>query len=425
MDIHNLKHAQKFLFDFQFFTKQIFCTRFNIKTMILIFLIFFTENLFCQKMLTPNPPMGWNSWNWFGKKEVNEKVIKECIDAIVAEGLKDAGYKYIIIDGGWRDTKLGNNGELLPHPTKFPGGIKVLADYAHSMGLKFGLHTVPGTHDCAGDPVGGMGIETVHIQQFVDWGIDFIKLDLCRNSNGWNEELIKTTYFKWKNLIDKCGRDIVLNISAYEYRSWYPEVCQMARTTGDIGAKVAKGALFDADDTGRKHFLSVLTVANQNNMHYKFAGNGYWNDPDMMVTGNHGLTFEEQKAHFALWCLMSSPLFLGNDPRNMTKEEKDIVLNKDAIKVNQYPSGQGYKTEDKGNIQVWVKKLENLNMAVLIINRSKTDINSYNLNLKQFCPNRKLEIKNIFSGQYLKYSKHNLPITLKPSSCIFLTIKNK
>ena len=125
------------------------------------------------KILAPTPPMGWNSWNWFGKTEINENNIRECIDAIVAQGLMDAGYEYFVIDGGWRDTKLGPNGELQANPKKFPHGIKVLADYAHSKGLKFGLHTVPGTHDCGGDLVGGFGHEEVQVKQFVDWGARF------------------------------------------------------------------------------------------------------------------------------------------------------------------------------------------------------------------------------------------------------------
>ena len=108
--------------------------------------------------------MGWNSWNTFGKQKVNERLITQVIDAIVESGLREAGYKYVVIDGGWRDTKLGPHGELLPNPEKFPHGIKPLAEYAHSKGLKLGLHTVPGTHDCTGDPVGGYGHEAIQVR---------------------------------------------------------------------------------------------------------------------------------------------------------------------------------------------------------------------------------------------------------------------
>jgi alpha-galactosidase len=134
----------------------------------------------CTEELAPTPPMGWNSWNWWGKKEINEQVVRDTIDAMAANGLQEAGYEYIVIDGGWRDVKLDPDGKLLFHPEKFPNGIKPLADYAHSKGFKFGLHTCPGTHDCGGDKVGAWGIEEVHINQFVEWGLDFVKVDKCR-----------------------------------------------------------------------------------------------------------------------------------------------------------------------------------------------------------------------------------------------------
>ena len=155
------------------------------KIFVVIFMVIYAGQcnfIYAQKNpdLAKTPPMGWNSWNWFGKKEINEQVVREVIDAIVNQGLKDAGYTYVVVDGGWRDVKLDPDGKLVAHPVKFPHGIKPLADYAHSKGLKFGLHVVPGTHDCGGDPVGGFNREEIHVRQFVEWGLDFIKLDLCR-----------------------------------------------------------------------------------------------------------------------------------------------------------------------------------------------------------------------------------------------------
>ncbi len=322
--------------------------------------------------LAVTPPLGWNSWNWFGKKAINEDIIKECMDAMVAEGLLDAGYEYFVIDGGWRDTTLGPNGELLPHPVKFPNGIKPLADYAHSLGLKFGLHTVPGTHDCGGDFVGGFGHEEIQVQQFVDWELDFIKLDKCKHADGWNEDLLQQTYIKWRNLLDNCGRDIVLSISAYMWRHWYPEVGQMARTTTDIMSRCNNkdGTLFDPPSDYKKRFLSVMEIAEINNEVAAFAGNNYWNDPDMLSVGEQGLSVKEQKAHFALWCIMSSPLFLGNDPRNMTPEEKEIITNELAIAINQDPTEQGKRIKVDGKTEVWAKKLRDGNMAVLLLNRN-------------------------------------------------------
>ncbi len=295
-----------------------------------------------QGLHCSTPPMGWNSWNWFGKYGINEQIVREVIDEVASDGLRDAGYNYIIVDGGWRDTILSPSGELRANPDRFPHGMKALADYAHSRGLKFGLHTVPGTNDCGGDKVGGFGHEEIQIGQFVEWGLDFIKLDKCIYQDHWNEDLLKETYFKWHDLLEHCGRDIVFSISAYKYRDWYPGICCMARTTGDIGAKVNGGAVFEGKPG------SVMNIADINNAAAEFAGNGYWNDPDMLAIGNQGLTPMQQKAHFALWCIMSSPLMLGNDPRNMSPEEKEMILNREAIAVDQDPTEQGIRISSNG-----------------------------------------------------------------------------
>ncbi len=321
--------------------------------------------------LAPTPPMGWNSWNWHGKKNINETVVRETIDALASSGLRDAGYNYVVVDGGWRDTKLGPNGELLAHPVKFPGGMKALADYAHSKGLKFGVHTTPGTHDCGGDAVGGFGHEEVHVKQFAEWGLDFVKVDKCKFEPGWTEEQVKSVYTKWRDLLAHCGCDIVLSISAYVFRDWYPGVGQMARTTYDIRDHNTGGGRFD-DGKPRgpdNPFLSVMSIAEENNRSAAAAGNGFWNDPDMMVVGRHGLTQEEQKAHFALWCIMSAPLMLGNDPRDMSPEEKAILLNREAIAIDQDPTEQGRRIRQADGTEVWVKRLSGGRLAVLLLNR--------------------------------------------------------
>lgn len=371
--------------------------------------------------LAPTPPMGWNSWNWFGKDQINEKVVREVIDAVVKEGLRDAGYKYIIVDGGWRDTVLGKNGELLANPVRFPHGIKALADYAHANGLKFGLHTVPGTMDCGGDPVGGYGHEKVQIQQFVDWGVDFIKLDKCKMRGGWNEELLKTTYQKWHDLLKDCGRKIVLSISAYRFRDWNPEIGQMSRTTGDIGARVNGGARFDTFETKRPS--SVMKLADINSQSAAAARPGYWNDPDMLVVGSQGLTVDEQKIHFALWCIMSSPLFLGNDPRHMGTDEKAIILNRDCIRVDQDPTGQGKRVEQNGNSEVWAKKLKNGDMAVLLINRSPVETADISIDFQMLGISGPLTISDIYGKKTLGTYTNQFSYRIAPQSGLFLLCK--
>jgi alpha-galactosidase len=385
--------------------------------------------------LAVSPPMGWNSWNWHGKRDINEQIVRETIDAMVEHGLKDAGYVYVVVDGGWRDTKTGPNGELLAHPVKFPSGMKALADYAHSKGLKFGVHVVPGTHDCGGDPVGGFGREELHVKQFVEWGLDFVKLDLCiqksdpcescvKTHNGWSEETIKASYLKWSELLHNCGRDILFSISAYWYRDWYPEYCNMARTTFDIMARCngINKAVFNSEKRENKGFLTVMGVSVINNAAAAAAGNGYWNDPDMAVIGEQGLTPEEQKSHLALWSIMSSPLFLGNDPRNMTPAEKELILNKEIIAINQDPTGQGKIIKEDGNTQVWAKKLSNGKVAVLMLNLDTTGEKEISLNLAEVGLKGKIKARDVINHKDIGTFKKEISLRAGTNQSWFLIL---
>ena len=377
-------------------------------------------NLFAKADLAPTPPMGWNSWNFYGKRNINEKIVKETIDAMAENGLMDAGYKYIVIDGGWRGPNLSPKGELMAHPEKFPNGIKALADYAHKKGLKFGLHTVPGTHDCGGDPIGGMGNEMVQISQFVDWGLDFVKVDKCRYTPGWDEPKVEETYRLWSDLLEDCGRDIVLSMSAYRYRQWYPEVGHMARTTYDIRANFHGGAVFDDTEPHGRNYLSVMQAAELNDQVADFAGPGYWNDPDMMATGPQGLSQSEQESHFALWCIMSSPLMIGSDPRTMDKKELAMLTNKEAIAINQDPTEQGRKVQDRGLSEIWAKNLVGGKVAVLLLNRNPYSDVTLNLDGTLVGLKGKWSAHNVYTGEKLTVKNNSCKTEVPAGSSIFI-----
>ncbi|UXX78114.1 glycoside hydrolase family 27 protein [Reichenbachiella carrageenanivorans] len=382
-----------------------------------------------KRELTPTPPMGWNSWNWFGKKDINEELIKKIIDTMVDEGLRDAGYNYVVIDGGWRDTKLGPNGELLPHPVKFPNGIKPLADYAHARNMKIGVHVVPGTHDCGGDLVGAIGHEEVHMQQFVDWELDFIKLDQCKFVNdpcsdcpktklGWSEPNAEEVYRKWSKLLYEADRDILFSISAYTYRDWYPEVCNMARTSLDIQSRIHRGgAYFNPPAEIKMAHMSVMGIVEKNNAAAAHAGNGYWNDPDMLATGVQGLSINEQEAHFVLWCMMSSPLFLGNDPRVMSKHEKQLILNKELIAINQDPTEQGKIIKREGNTQVWAKQLKNGQVAVMFLNLDTACEQEMTIDLKELGFKGSVKVRDLLKGKDLGEYAKSLSATAETNQC--------
>jgi arylsulfatase A-like enzyme len=382
--------------------------------------------------VAPSPPMGWNSWNWHGKRAVNEAVVRETIDAMVATGLRDAGYDYVVVDGGWRDNKLGTDGTLQAHPEKFPGGMKALASYAHARGMKFGLHIVPGTHDCGGDPVGSLGREEVHLAQFVDWGLDFLKIDRCqyrdsRDNGDWNERRLKDVYLKWSGLLAQCPRAMVYSISAYEYRDWYPGVCQMGRTTYDIAAHFSGGAIFDDGRTDNRpgQHLSIMNVVELNNAVASHAGRGYWNDPDMLVTGDPRLTADEQCSHFALWCIMTSPLLLGNDPRNMSASERELLLNREAIAINQDPTEQGRRLFERHGTEVWLKKLREGRMAVLLLNRDAVEPKKITFAGKDGLPAGQWLVRDVFGHSDLGSFSGEISRLVSPHGCALLLLESK
>ncbi len=377
--------------------------------------------------LSPSPIMGWNSWNWFGPKEINEEIVLDVIDAIVESGLRDAGYKYIIIDGGWREDFLDKDGKLLASKERFPRGMKFIADYAHEHGMKFGLHSVPGRYDCRNNPMGSYEHKDLHLSQFLEWGLDFIKLDKCRmligKGDGWTPELVKEEYTTWSKMLAECGRDIVYSTSTYVYRDWYPELCNMGRTTGDISCRLYGGARFEGGERKGAGW-SVMRIADKNNEYAQYAGNGYWNDPDMLAVGDQGLTPEEQKIHFALWCVMSSPLLLGNDPRTMSPEELALISNKECIAVNQDPTEQGRRIlkQDNGT-EVWVKNLANGDQAILLMNRNKTP-NEIEVNFKALGLSERMFVRDLYNHKNLG-KQSDLKATFTDRGSMFVRVSAK
>lgn len=303
--------------------------------------------------LARTPPMGWNSWNYFSSG-INETIVKEIADAMVSSGMKDAGYEYIVIDDTWQATSRDANGNLVPNPTKFPSGMKALADYIHSKGLKFGLYSDRGTATCCGLP-GSYGYEVKDANTFAAWGVDYIKYDNCNPAPGSN---IVDDYTRMRDALAGCGRPIVYSICAWWYQGWEVEVGNLWRTTNDIS----------------DNFSSVCSIIETNNQSAAVAGPGHWNDPDMLEVGNGGMTTTEYQAHFSMWCIMAAPLMAGNDLRNMSQETINILTNTEVIAVDQDPAGiQGTRVVDNGDLEVWCKPLGSATgntKAVALFNRS-------------------------------------------------------
>ncbi len=311
-----------------------------------------------QKMLAATPPMGWNSWNKFGCN-VSEQLIKKMADVMVSSGMKDAGYEYIVIDDCWqvaRDSK----GNIVVDSVKFPSGMKALADYIHSKGLKFGLYSDAGTGTCQNRP-GSYNHEEQDANQYAAWGVDYLKYDWC-NADGLDA---KTQYTKMSKALKNSGHDIVFSMCEWgSHNPWYwaQGVGNLWRTTGDIVN------CFDCKE--KWGGLGWVLILDEQEGLEKYSGPGHWNDPDMLEVGNGKLTEDESKAHFSFWCLLDAPLIAGNDLANMTDTTKNILTNRDIIAINQDPLGiQGSKKLDEGNFEVWTKPLKGGDYAVILFNR--------------------------------------------------------
>ncbi|CQR47316.1 Alpha-galactosidase A precursor [Paraliobacillus sp. PM-2] len=310
------------------------------------------------------PTMGWSSWNAF-HIDINEDLIKEMADIMESSGLKDAGYEYVNVDDGYFGGRDEN--DVLYANEKFPSGMKSLADYIHSKGLKAGIYTDAGITRCApiydNDPYfpeggGSYGYRQLDFNTFInDWGYDFVKVDWC------GAELMdldpQTEYTSIKENIEATGKDVVYEVCNWTFPGeWVTDVASHWRISGDI----------------RPNFGSITHIIDLNAGLAEYAGPGHYNHMDMLQVGN-GMSYEEDKSHFSMWSIMASPLLLGNDLREMSEETLSILTNEEVIAVNQDPLGiQGERIVKNGEKEVWLKPIENYTSgAVALFNRSNTE----------------------------------------------------
>lgn len=313
-------------------------------------------------MIKNTPPMGWNSWNTFGA-DINEQLIFDTADKMVAEGLLASGYEYLVIDDCWALKERDENGRMVPDPEKFPHGMKAVADYVHSKGLKFGMYSCAGNLTCAGYP-GSFEHEFIDAATFAEWGIDYLKYDYCYHSN-----IIpgKYLYRRMGLALQNCGRDILFSACSWgadNTAEWIRETgADMWRSTGDI---------FDS-------WESVKSLVDQQNSILPYGGIGSFNDMDMLIVGMYGkgnvglegLNDTQYKTHFSIWSLFASPLMIGCDVRNMNQATKDILTNKKLIAINQDAACRQVFSVPQifgGDIKIYARFLNNGDIAIGMFN---------------------------------------------------------
>src|SRR6266550_1109781 len=302
--------------------------------------------------LAPTPPMGWNSWNRFGPF-VSDQLVRETADALIDSGMRDVGYRYVVVDDAWEGSLRSDDGNLEPNLWRFPN-MHGLAAYLHSRELRYGLYTCAGDRTCQGYP-GSRSREFVDARRFAAWDVDFMKIDWC-HSSGLDA---RTAYATWSEAIRATRRPMVLSICEWGRNrpwEWAGNVGHLWRTSGDIADR----------------WDSVMAILDRQEALAQFAGPDHWNDPDMLEVGNGGMTDDEYRAHFSLWAVMAAPLIAGNDVRTMTAVTRDMLTNKEVIAVDQDSLGvQGMLVQEPApDLQVWSKPLTDGSRAVVLLNRS-------------------------------------------------------
>jgi alpha-galactosidase len=352
-----------------------------------------------RQVVAQTPPMGWNSWNYFAER-VSDKDIRDAADQLVSTGMKDAGYIYVNIDDAWQGQRDAN-GVLHPN-AKFPD-MKALADYVHSKGLKIGIYSGPGPQTCARYE-GSLDHEAQDAQLYAQWGIDYLKYDLCSfgrevmqkqapNDKAAQMRLMAAAYAKMDKALKATGRPIVYSLCQYGWDAvweWAPSVGgNLWRTTGDI----------------TPNWDRIYAIASQQAGLERYAGPGHWNDPDMLEVGNGKLTLAENRSHFSLWAMLAAPLLAGNDLPNMKPEIKAILTNRDIIAIDQDKLGkQGSRVYSEGEVDVWERHLAGGAVAIAVINAgdSRYSTHPIHLNLAKLGLHGPQTGKDLWTGKTIK-----------------------
>lgn len=335
----------------------------------------FTSAQTPRNQLTPRPPMGWMTWNLF-QGNINEQLIRETADAMVEGGFRDAGYEYIFIDDLWQGGRDRQN-NIIPDPEKFPNGMKALADYVHSKGLKLGIYSDAAQLTCGGWTA-SLGFEEQDARTFASWGIDYLKYDYCNAPE--DSATARHRYRTMANALQNSGRDIVLGICEWGQRQceeWCEEVGgQLWRTSYDVRDMWK--------DIVKEGGMGIIDIVNVTAPLAKYVRPGQWPDMDMLVVGLNGTggpssdlggvgcTQTEYQTQMSMWCMMASPLAMTNDLRKVSEEDRRILLNPEIIAINQDVLGKAAERKVMNdNYQIFVRPLADGSHAVALLNTSE------------------------------------------------------
>ncbi|XP_026779085.2 alpha-N-acetylgalactosaminidase [Pangasianodon hypophthalmus] len=347
------------------------------QTVVILLLAFSIAAQALDNGLMRTPPMGWLAWERFRcdidcendpQNCISEVLFRDMADRLAEDGWRELGYVYVNIDDCWASKNRDSQGRLQADPKRFPGGIAKLARYVHDRGLKLGIYGDLGTYTCAGYPGTTLDKIETDAQTFAEWGVDMLKLDGCY-SNATDQE---QGYPRMSKALNATGRPIGYSCSWPAYQGGLPpkinytllgEICNLWRNYGDI----------------QDSWDSILSIVDWFTEHQDIlqpaAGPGRWNDPDMLVIGDFGLSMDQSHSQMALWAIMAAPLFMSNDLRTLNSGARAILQNKAVITINQDPLGiQGRRLiKVNSGIEVFWRPLSNKASALVFFSR-RTDM---------------------------------------------------
>uniref|UniRef100_A0A8C4QU05 Alpha-galactosidase n=2 Tax=Eptatretus burgeri TaxID=7764 RepID=A0A8C4QU05_EPTBU len=378
------------------------------------------------------PPMGWLAWERFRCETdcvrnphtcISERLFMEMADRLVKDGWSHAGYKYVNIDDCWTEKKRNaTTGRLVPDLKRFPNGIKPLADYIHSLGLKLGIYADLGNFTCGGYP--GTTLDQIQLdaQTFAEWGVDMVKLDGCYST----PEERAIGYPKMSKALNKTGRVIAYSCSWPAYDGGLPpkvnytllgEICNLWRNYGDI----------------QDSWDSVLNIVNwwgkYQDILIPAAGPGHWNDPDMLIVGDFSLSEGESRAQLAMWAILAAPLFMSNDLRRIGRTARALLQHPGPININQDPLGiQGRLFFSTASLDVWKRQLKGGRYAIAVLNKGtggtpkkvELSLSSLNITTAQF-----YVITDVYEDKPLGLYKPNASFhfSVNPSDVLLLLVE--
>lgn len=370
-----------------------------------------------RSALAQTPPMGWSSWYPF-VDTINEQKILETADALVRSGLRDCGYTILQLDDGWMADERDANGHQYANKDRFPHGLKYLADYLHERKLKLGIYSSAGEKTCAGYP-GSFGHEEEDAKTWAAWGIDYLKYDACGNKDGKSDQEL---FHKMAAALRSTGRPIIFNICIFYSDSthrWAQDIGNSWRTGGDIVKHIERNP--EVSYLNWYETLQTQVLGKE-----AAAGPGHWNDPDNLIIGyarNNQQTLAEQQAQMSFWSLLSAPLVLGNDVRQLDPNIKAIISNPAVIAVDQDPLGkQGTRILNSDSLELWTKEV--MNGDVFLLFNKKNQAIDIDLPVSELKMPMNFRATNLWSNEKMRIHKR-LKRNLDPHAVLMIRVDHR